>query len=280
MQHPMRLAESRSSGAVTWLVIGFSSVAVLFPLAWVLRLSFRPRGAYLGDPAGLGGGFTFDNFVAAWNAGLGRGMLNSLLIIPLGAAIATLLATVCGFAIAKLRVPFKPLVLVVLACTFAVPVTALAVPVFDQALQFGYLGSMPGLSLVYAALFTGWGTLFMASYYSAFPDELLEAAAVDGAGVVRSFLAIVVPLGGPAVVTVFVMNFFMMWSDIIIALVMMPTADTQTIGAVVATLPSARESTATTSAAAAVITLIPVLILFLASQRWLRSEVLAGAVKA
>jgi multiple sugar transport system permease protein len=275
----MQLADSRSSRLLTVFVVGFASIAVVFPLVWVLRLSFRPRDAYLGDPAGVGGGFTLDNFVAAWEGGLARGMVNSLLVIPPGAALATLLSTICGFAIAKLHVPLKRLVLALLACTFAVPVTALAVPIFDQALQFGYLGSFPGLALVYAALFTGWGTLFLSSYYSGFPDELLEAARVDGAGPIRTFVSVAAPLGVPAIVTVFVMNFFMMWSDIIIALAMMPSADSRTLGTVVATLPSARESSATTTAAAAVITLVPVLLLFLASQRWLRAEVLAGAVK-
>jgi raffinose/stachyose/melibiose transport system permease protein len=75
------------------------------------------------------------------------------------------------------------------------------------------------------------------------------------------------------------MNFFMMWGDLIIALVMMPTERLRTLSSVVAALPSARESTATTSAAAALLMLIPVLLLFLLSQRWLKSEVLSGAVK-
>lgn len=280
MSHPMQLAQSRISRGTGLFITGTAAIVVLFPLFWVLRLSFRPRTAYLGDPAGIGGGFTLDNFIAAWDGGLGQGMLNSLVVIPVGAGIATLLAAFCGFALAKLHVPLKPVIAVVLACTFAVPVTSLAVPVFDQALQFGYLGTHIGLSLVYAGLFTGWGTLFVASYYSGFPDELLEAASVDGASMLRAFVTIALPLGVPALVTVFVMNFFMMWSDIILALVMMPNRATQTIGAVVASMPSARESNATTSAAAAVIMLIPVLILFLASQRWLRSEVLAGAVKS
>ncbi|GAB3597474.1 carbohydrate ABC transporter permease [Microbacterium tumbae] len=280
MTHPMALTQSRVSRTGGLFIIGLATLLVVFPLVWVIRLSFRPRDAYLADPSGVGGGFTLENFIGAWQNGLGLGMLNSIIVIPLGAAIATVLATACGFALAKMRVPLRRLIMGVLACTFAVPVTSLAVPLFDQALQFGYLGTYTGLSLVYAALFTGWGTLFMTAYYQGFPDELLEASAVDGAGPLRSFVSIVLPLGAPALVTVFVMNFFMMWSDIIIALVMMPASASQTIAAVVASMPSARESNATTSAAAAVIMLIPVLVLFLASQRWLRSEVLAGAVKS
>lgn len=275
----IQLAETRLTRRVGTAVLVLTSFVVVFPLAWTVRLAFRPRDSYLGNPGGLDGGLTWSNFGAAWASGVSGGLLNSVLVVPLGAVLATFLATMAGFALAKYHVPAKRLLLALLACTFAVPVTALAVPVFDQALQLGYLGTHTGLSVVYAALFTGWGTLFVMSYYSQLPDELLEAAYVDGASKWRTFRSIALPLGAPAVVTVFVMNFFMMWSDLIIALVMMPSQDKQTLAAVVATLPSARESTATTSAAAALIMLVPVLLLFLASQRWLRSEVLSGAVK-
>jgi ABC-type glycerol-3-phosphate transport system permease component len=278
--HPMRLAESRTSRAAAIAVVTVVSLLVLFPLVWTLRMSMRPRGAYIADPAGWGGGLTWSNFGAAWQAGLGVGLMNSLLVVPLAAVLAAALATLAGFALAKLPVVGRRVLTVLLVSTFAVPVTALAVPVFDQALQFGYLGTHLGLSFVYAGLFTGWGTIFMTSYYSGFPTELLEAARVDGAGSFRTFRSIALPLAAPAVVTILAMNFFMMWSDLIIALVMMPSAELQTMAVVVATLPSARDSSATTSAASAVLMLLPVLIVFAVSQRWLRLEVLSGAVKS
>jgi raffinose/stachyose/melibiose transport system permease protein len=275
----IQLAESRVSRTTGSVIIAVATLVVIFPLFWTVRLALRPRDSYLANPAGLDGGLTLSNFVAAWNSGVQQGMVNSLLVVPLAAIVATMLAALAGYALAKYYIPAKKPIMGILACTFAVPVTALAVPVFDQALQFGYLGTHLGLSMVYSAMFTGWGTLFLISYYTQLPVELLEAASIDGAGKWRTFWSIALPLGAPAVVTVLVMNFFMMWGDLIIALVMMPTERLRTLSSVVAALPSARESTATTSAAAALLMLIPVLLLFLLSQRWLKSEVLSGAVK-
>jgi ABC-type glycerol-3-phosphate transport system permease component len=276
----MRLATTPVNRVLGSTLLAVISLIVLFPLAWTMRLATRPRESYLANPSSLDGGITWDNFEAAWNSGVGQGLLNSLIVMPAAAILATALAALAGYAFARLRLPGQRLVLLLLAATFAVPVTALAVPIFDQALLYGYLGTYWGLILVYTGLFTGWATLFLTSYFSTFPSELLEAAAIDGASKWRSFISIGIPLGLPAIVTVLVMNFFMMWSDLIIALVMMPTADLQTVAVTVATLPSARESTATTSAAAALLMLLPVLLVFAVAQRWLRSDVIAGAVKS
>lgn len=272
-------AESTRLKVAIWLLITMSVAVVVVPLAWVIRLAFRPQSAYSGDPTGVGGGFTFDNIRAAWDAGIGSGLLTSALVVPLGAMIATVLATVTGYALAKENVPFKRTVTALIVGTIAVPLTSLAVPVFDQALQFGYLGSRPALAVVYGVLFTGWGVLFMTSYFSALPDELLEAARCDGAGRLRTMIAIALPISVPAMISIFVVNMFSMWSELIIGLIMLPTTSQQTAAVVLAQFATQYRSGGPVTAAAMLVMIFPMVIAFFVCQRWLKAEILGGAVK-
>ncbi|WP_309105098.1 carbohydrate ABC transporter permease [Microbacterium sp.] len=262
-----------------WTVIAFSVAAVILPLAWVVRLAFRPLDAYTGDPTGLDGGVTLENIQGAWDAGIGSGLLTSALIVPLGALIATVLATVTGYALAKEDVPFRRGVTGLIVATIAVPLTSLAVPVFDQALQFGYLGSRPALAVVYGVLFTGWGVLFMSSYFSALPDELLEAARCDGAGRVRTMVEVAFPISIPAMISIFVVNMFSMWSELIIGLVLLPTTSQQTAAVVLAQFATQYRSGGPVTAAAMLIMILPMVVAFFVCQRWLKAEILGGAVK-
>lgn len=272
-------AESKTLRAAIWLVIAMSVAAVLLPLAWVIRLAFRPLSEYTGDPTGIDGGVTFENIQTAWEAGIGNGLLTSALVVPLGALIATVLATVTGYALAKEEVPFRRAITGLIVATIAVPLTSLAVPVFDQALQFGYLGSRPALGVVYGVLFTGWGVLFMTSYYSALPDELLEAARCDGAGRFRTMIEIAFPISVPAMISIFVVNMFSMWSELIVGLILLPTTSQQTAAVVLAQFATQYRSGGPVTAAAMLIMIMPMVIAFFLCQRWLKAEILGGAVK-
>lgn len=273
------IAEGATARWVRRVVVVLAVLGVLLPLAWVVRMALRPVDAYLASPGGLGGGLTLVNFSDAWSAGLGDGLVSSLLVVPLASVIATALAALGGYVLAKEDVPFAPLFVAVLAFTLVVPLSSLAVPVFDQALQFGYLDSRLGLALTYGALFSGWGTLFMRAYYGGLPDELVDAARVDGASLWQTFVRIAVPLGGPAIASVFVIDLFIGWGELIIALIDLPSPEKQTSAAVLAQFSTQYRSGGPLTAAGMLIVVAPIFAAFVVSQRWLRTEVFGGAVK-
>ena len=101
----------RESALTRWgarIVMGVAVIAVLFPLAWVLRVATKTEEGFISDPASLGGGFTLDNFGAAWDAvDLGGAIADSLSITLPGAALATIVGLLGGYAFAKLPVPFR-----------------------------------------------------------------------------------------------------------------------------------------------------------------------------
>ena len=258
---------------VVVLVLG-----VLIPFAWVLRVALKPTDGYVSDPAGLGGGFTLSNFTDAWSSGgLGSAIANSLLVVPLGAVIATTLSTLAGYGLAKLPFPGAKIVRGVIVAGIAVPLAAIVIPEFDQGLAIGYVNSRPGLSLVYGTFFACWGTLFMESYMVGIPDELLESGQMDGANTVQSFVRLVLPLAAPAIITVLMLNVFLQWSELILALVMLPNNPTITVA--IAQFSTQFYTGGPLTAAGMIIVAAPIFVLFLVGQRWIRRAVFAGAVK-
>jgi ABC-type glycerol-3-phosphate transport system permease component len=261
-------------------VMLLAAISIVVPLVWVARIAFKPTREYIGDPAGWTGGFTTQNFHDAWGIGrLGHSMLNSLAVVPLGAVGATLLGTMAGFALAKLTFTGKRLVWIAIVLTLTMPLAALALPLFDLALRAGIVNSRLGLSLIFAAIFAPWGSLFMYSYFRGLPDELLESAQVDGAGTFRAFATIAVPLALPAIVTTVLLNIFLQWSELILSLVMLQDNAKQTVTVAIAQFSSQYRTVGPVTAAGMIIASVPILTLFLFGQRWLDSDIFTGGVK-
>jgi ABC-type glycerol-3-phosphate transport system permease component len=265
---------------VTGLIMTLASLAVIVPLAWVIRVALKPREDYIGDPGSLGGGWTLENFSLAWSTGgIGDALVNSLRIVPLGAVLATALATLAGYGLARLAFPGGRVVWALAIGTMTLPLAALVIPLFDEGLRLGYVDSRLGLSAIYGTLFAPWGTLFLHSYFKGLPGELLESAQVDGAGPLRAFWLIAVPLALPAIASVLIINVFLQWSELILALVMLPDAQKQTVTVAIAQFSTQFRTGGPLTAAGMIVAAAPIVAIFLAGQRWLRAGVLTGAVK-
>lgn len=262
------------------LVMAGAVVAVLFPLAWVLRVATKTEDGFIREPASLVGEITLANFAAAWSAvDLGGAIRDSLSITIPGALLATVVGTLAGYAFAKLRLPVRRLLMGLAVGGLTIPVAALVVPQFDQALDLGYLDTHIGLIVVYGSFFASWTTLFFYSFFRDLPDDLLEAAAIDGATARQGFRRIALPLAAPAVAVGFVLNLFLQWSELLLGLIMLPSGDVRTAMTAVASFSTQFRTGGPLTAAAAIIVAIPVFLLFIGAQRWLRTEIFGGSIK-
>lgn len=273
-------AAAKSGGRSVFVVLVVLVVVVAVPIVWTIRVALRPQEDFLGAPGSFLGEVTLDNFSEAWrSAHLGSGVINSLAIVPLGAFIATLVAGVAAFSLAKLQVPGRRLWLGMFVLAIAVPLPAIVIPLFDQAASLGYLDSHLGVSVTYGGLFLSWGTLFMYAYYQGLPKELIDGARIDGASGRQMLWHIGLPLGRPALVTAFVINVLIQWGELVISLVMLPDPAHQTLTVAVGTFNGQYRTGGPVLAAAALIAAIPVLAIFAMGQRFIRPELLAGALK-
>jgi multiple sugar transport system permease protein len=212
-----------------------------------------------------------------------RWFLNTLLYVVVGAGGATFLAVLAGFGLAKYVFPGKRGVFAIIIGAVAVPGTALAVPTFLMFSKMG-LTNTPW-AVIIPSLITPFGLYLMWTFASeAIPDEILEAAKVDGAGDFRTFFQIGVPLLGPGIVTVLLFSMVATWNNYFLPLIMIKDPDWYplTIG-----LDSWNKQAATSGGqpvfdlviTGSLLTILPLLAAFLLLQRYWQSGLAAGSVK-
>ncbi|MGA0587878.1 carbohydrate ABC transporter permease [Dyella sp. KRB-257] len=258
----------------------FAGTAVaLFPLAWMVSVSFmHPGESGTLPPPLLPAHATLDNYRMLFlRAGMGRYLANSLAV----AGGITLLSLACnlmaGYAFAKLRFRGRAALFKGLLGALVIPAQVAMLPLFLLLKYLGLVNSYAGVVL--PALASVFGIFLVRQYARGIPRELLEAARIDGAGEARIFVQIVLPLLKPIVVTLAIITFLTAWNDFMWPLIVLTGQEHYTLPIGLASL--AREHARDTELmmAGAVITVLPVLALFLALQRYYLQGLLLGSVK-
>jgi multiple sugar transport system permease protein len=270
------------------VLTGVMLVYSLVPLVWLIINATKTQASLL-DSFGLwfSGDFAmWDNIHATLTYDSGvfvRWLLNTLLYVVLGAGGATVLATLGGYALAKFDFPGRRGVFAVVIGAVAVPGTALAVPTF---LMFSKLGlTNTPWAVIIPSLISPFGLYLMWTFAAeAIPGELMEAARVDGANELRTFLRICMPLLAPGIVTVALFTMVATWNNYFLPLIMLKDPDWYplTLGL------KAWNDQATTAGGdvifnlvitGSLLTILPLLLAFLLLQRYWQSGLSAGGVK-
>jgi multiple sugar transport system permease protein len=208
-----------------------------------------------------------------------RDMSNSAILAVGSAGVMVILASMAGFAFAKLRFPGSQALLFYCIGTITVPVIAVIIPEYVNFSKVGLLNTYYGTILVYVAFNLGLCVFFFTSYFRSLPDSLVESALVDGASYVKTYFRIMLPMAVPAVITVGVLMFILVWNDLLVALLFMPGLDTRTIGVALATLTSQHSNNLGAVTAGALVSAVPTVLVYSFFQRYLVTGVTMGAVK-
>ncbi|GHC54006.1 carbohydrate ABC transporter permease [Streptomyces violaceochromogenes] len=258
-------------------------VFLAFPFLWLLSTAFKPPRE-LGSlhPTWIPKDPTLDNFRQAFGEQpLLQAALNSL-IAALGAAvIAVLIATPMAYVVARRRTRLAKAVTGWVVVSQAFPFVLLIIPLFLVLKNLGLINSVPGLVLVYVVWALPFALWMLAGYVRAVPPELEEAAAVDGAGRVRTLVSVTAPLLAPGIVATGLFAFITAWNEFFFALVLLKTPEKQTLPVVLTHFIGA-EGVADLGplAAAAFLATLPSLVVFAVIQRRITGGMLTGAVKS
>jgi multiple sugar transport system permease protein len=277
--------ESIFSRGGAMLVMGISAVYFLIPIWWLFVSSTKDQSQFTNtNPLWFADFSLFTNIgnLVAYRDGVFlRWMLNSVLYAGFGALIATVLAAACGYALAKYRFPGRDLLFNIVLGGVLVPATALALPLF---LIFSQINATDTFwSVFLPSLVSPFGVYLTRIYAaSSVPDELLEAARLDGSGEIRTFFTVSVKLMFPALVTVFLFQFVAIWNNFFLPLIMLrdETLFPVTLGlyawnSQVNQIPELRGYVLI----GALLSIIPLIITFLFLQRFWRNGLGAGSVK-
>jgi multiple sugar transport system permease protein len=251
----------------------------LFPLLWMLSVSFMQRGeASTFPPPLLPAHATLVNYHELFErAGMGRYLFNSLLIAAATTVLSLLFNLAAGYAFAKLRFAGRERVFQGLLGALVIPAQVAMIPLFLIMKWLGLVNSYGGV--IVPALAGVFGIFLVRQYARSIPDDLLEAARIDGAGELRIFATIVLPLLKPIVVTLAIFTFLASWNDFMWPLIVLSDQTWQTAPVALAGLSREHVQDNELMMAGSVVTIIPVLLLFLVLQRHYIQGLLLGSVK-
>ncbi|MEO6519436.1 MAG: carbohydrate ABC transporter permease [Pseudoxanthomonas sp.] len=255
------------------------AVVSLGPLLWMLSVSFMQTGeAGHFPPPLLPAHATLSNYRELFvRAGMGRFLFNSFLISSSVMLLSVLFNTLAGYAFAKLRFKGRDRTFQMLLAALVIPAQVAMMPLFLLLKQIGlvntYMGAIvPGMAAIF-------GIFLVRQYARSIPDELLEAARIDGAGEWRIFFQIVLPALKPILVTLAIFSFLGAWNDFMWPLIVLSDESLQTLPVALASLSREHVMDYELMMAGSVVTILPVLLLFLVLQRYYIQGLLLGSVK-
>ena len=263
---------------VNLALLGLAALT-LFPLLWMLAASFMAPGeASRYPPPMLPRAPSLANYRLLFSQhGILRQAGNSLLISLLATALSLGSNLCAGYAFAKLSFRGRERIFRLLLGALVVPAQVTMMPLFLMLKELGLVNSYAGALVPWLA--SVFGIFLVRQYALTIPDELLEAARIDGAGEGTIFLRVVLPLLRPVIVTLAVLAFLGSWNDFMWPLIVLTERDVQTLPVALAALSREHVQDVELMMAGAVITVLPVLLLFLLLQRYYMQGLLVGSVK-
>ena len=256
---------------------------IIMALVWLFPLinSFKPEDEFTKNGVlAFPHHWDFSKFGKFWGeVNFSRKLFNSMQVSILVSLIAVTLSFLTAYAIGIGKVKGRNWILGFFMVAFTIPQEALIYPLYSVSKMFNLYDSLWSIIIIFGVMSTGFGTYLLSSVMSTFPDELLEAARVDGASPWRILRSIVLPLLRPTLFVLATMFFIFTWNEFLIPLVMLPSNDHQTVTLSMAITTGQYTSDPTARAAAALIGFMPSVIFFLIFQRTLMRGITLGAVK-
>ncbi|MCL1633808.1 carbohydrate ABC transporter permease [Luteimonas sp. SX5] len=274
-----QVGESRFGAFAVNAALALLAVVSLAPLAWMVSVSFMPIGeASHFPPPLLPSSATLVNYHQLFErTGMARNFANSLMVSVAITGLSLLVNTMAGYAFAKLRFAGRERIFQLLLAALVIPAQVAMLPLFLMMKQLHLVNNYGGV--IVPALATVFGIFLVRQYARSIPDELLEAARIDGASELRIFFQIVLPMLKPVLVTLSIFTFMAAWNDFMWPLIVLTDQEHYTLPVALASLSREHIQDVEMMMAGAVITVLPVLLLFLLLQRYYIQGLLLGSVK-
>ncbi|HQU70050.1 MAG TPA: carbohydrate ABC transporter permease [Albidovulum sp.] len=262
--------------AVLWLF----AILTVAPFALLVLTSLKSREDLLAGAFVLPARPHFENYVSAWVDGLfGTYFLNSVIVVVPVIVLSVVLGTLCGFAFAFLKLPGKPLLFGMLLVGMMVPTEAFIIPLYYEFRWLGLINTYWALILPQVGMSIPFVTLFMTSAMRQLPKDLVDAAVADGASPFRVLRYVIVPLLGPAASTMTLFLFIWTWNEFMIPLILVQDDARRTLPIGMLFFQGKYTIDIPILTAGAVITLLPIIIVYFFFQRKFIQGLTAGAVK-
>ncbi len=274
-------------GAIRWkkllpnyILLTLFLVVVFLPVFGIVLSAFKTQTEVIKGPYKIPSEFKFDNFVSAWTIGRFSDYFKSSVIVTTAVVtVSVFLSILTGFAFGVLSFPLQKILYLLLLVGFMVPFEAVVIPLYHFLYGLGLTDTYWALILPQIGLSVSFGTLWMTGFFRSAPQELIDAAAMDGCNRWQMLWKILWPLARPAVLTLVVLIFMWTWNEFLLALVMVQKETLRTLPVGLAFFQGRYTANIPQLAAGSIIAAGPIVLIYVLFQRYFIRGLLGGAVK-
>jgi N-acetylglucosamine transport system permease protein len=268
--------------ALSQILLIFWAILVIFPFAWMIVTSLKTDPEILSSPWTFPAELQWDNFTRAWTeARIGTFFVNTLIVLA-GSLTGTLLvSSMAAYVLTRYAFPGRNAIFYGFIAGLMFPVFLALVPLYFLVARLNMLATYQGLILVYIAYSLPFTIFFLTTFFRTLPNEVAEAAILDGASQYQVFFQIMLPLAKPGLIAMGIFNFLGQWNQFLLPLVLMPDENKYLLsqGLYFLAVQQGYQNDYGALFAAMVITMVPTLIIYILFQRRLESGLTAGALK-
>ena len=272
----------KAVAATSHVLLSIWSIIVIVPFLWVVLSSFKTTKEILASPFSLPAHWNLDNYAHAWtDAGIRQFFVNTVIVVGVALVLVMMLGSMCAYVLARFVFPGARFIYYLMLAGLTFPVFLAIVPLFFILKNAHLLNTLPGLIMVYVAFALPFTVFFLYAFFKTLPDDVYEAALMDGAGDWRAFFLIMLPMARPGIAAVAIFNFLGLWNQFLLPVALNTDPSRYVLTQGMANFASQAGYAVDFGAlfAAVVITVVPVLIVYVIFQRRLEGTVSQGTFR-
>ncbi len=263
-----------------WLYIIIMSSLSIIPLIWIVMSSFKTNNEIMNSAFSLPNQINFNGYASALKiAPIFKYYINSIIVSTFSTIVNVVLVSMAAYALVRFIFRGKKFLLIMLSSSLLVPTAAILMPIYIIFTKLYLYDTLIGLILIYAALGLPVSLFVMRSYFQNIPREIEEAAYVDGAGVIKTFFTIMMPIAKPGLATIAILQFLTSWNEFMFALILTKNQAVRTLPLALNYFKSQFTFNFTAMFAALTMVILPSIIIYFILQEQVTESIVAGSMK-
>jgi raffinose/stachyose/melibiose transport system permease protein len=251
-----------------WAFLLALAVVVVYPLLWMTLNGFKTNAELFGNPFALPVELRWENYANAWNRGVGNYLMVSVLVTITSTIATVFIGAWAAYGLTRIKIPFSRTFLIIILAGLMLAPTVALIPLVRMFQALGLYDTFWALLILYTAFRIPFTVFLIRAYMMDLPVQIDEAAAVDGASRARAFWQIILPMCKPIIVSTVILNVLFTWNEYLFAMVFTSGGDFQTLPVGLTNLMAKHGTDYPVVFAGMVIAALPMVVLFIAGQRY------------
>lgn len=276
----MKVKKYRGQKIFDYTIMAIVIIISLFPFLWVLMSSFKTNEQILSSSFSLPTSFYLDGYrIALEKVNIFARFLTSVVVAGVSTVLAVIIYAMSGYILARTNFKGKNIIFLLLISSMLIPSNAMVQPIYFVIDKLGLYDTKTGLILVYTGFGMAMSLFLIRNFFLSVPQELEDAARVDGAGFGRTFFSIMLPISKSALASAAILTFIFSWNEFMYAMLLTSSEANRTLPLTIKYFTSAFSFNYSSMFAALVLCILPTVIIYVILQEQIAESMVAGAVK-